>query len=145
MYRTRGTPSIDRNLIWACIYTNEINSSVRPTGAPNLDTSGNRCAKHGSNYPIKCPSPDIKANHFFHIFNATFSPWSQSLCGEQVLKIFAQSIAWLLVGISPQTKLKILRSVTRSWIQLAHPIPDPTQIFSVRSIFSTPTMTFTFG
>ena len=39
---------------------------------PNLDTSGNRCAKPDPRYPIECQGPDIKDNCLFHIYWTIF-------------------------------------------------------------------------
>ena len=67
---------------------------------PDPDTSDNRCAKPGPRYPTRLSTKVlISMLSDYYILNVSFSLRAQSLCDEPVMRISAQSIAWLPVDI----------------------------------------------
>ena len=110
---------------------------------PDPDPSSNRCAKPDVRYPTRLSAKVLTSRITVHsILTVTFSSWVQSPWCHRVAKIAARSNDLL-----NSAKLEILRMLsnphwvnptrTQSWSQLTYPIPDPIQIFFVRTTPST--------
>ena len=91
---------------------------------PDPETSGNRCAKPGPRYPTQLSTKVlISMLTVYYILNVSFSLCKQSLCNELVMRISAQSIAWLRLGIFLKENWKYW-GVWTIRILLTGPSPD---------------------
>ena len=75
---------------------------------PDLDTSGNRCAKLDTRYPTRLSAKVLTSR----MATSNYSKYivQFTLCDEKFLKIAARLIAWLPIAFFHQIRLKIYRS-----------------------------------